>query len=176
MKNRKVTRKIPYEATLGGRRVPFAFATEAWLAPMCVRADAFAELGGFDETLALPGEPGIGLDIHLSLRAGIRGLTVGVHGAEFERGVGGHGTVSDERKTQLRLRKRAEISTRIREVAGCRWPPEMLRRADDLNKAHLVDRAAGAEARHLIDAHCRKFAKHACPPKKPPPRRSLSGD
>ena len=134
MKNPRITRRIPYAY----RGVPFAFATEAWLAPLCVRADVWHDLGGFDESLALSGEPGIGLDIHLSLRAGVLGYSVGVFGALFERGVGGHGTVSSPEKTKLRLRKRAEIGARIRAVAGCRWPPEMLGRARLLNEEAMA--------------------------------------
>ena len=158
MKNPRVTRRIPYAY----RGVPFAFSTEAWLAPLCVRADVWADLGGFDESLALSGEPGIGLDIHLSLRAGVLGYSVGVFGALFERGVGGHGTVSSPEKTKLRLRKRAEIGARIRAVAGCRWPPEMLERARLLNE-ELLDRRPGADqARREAEQKCARFRKHPC--------------
>ena len=158
MKNPRVTRRIPYAY----RGVPFAFATEAWLAPLCVRADVWADLGSFDESLALSGEPGIGLDIHLSLRAGVLGYAVGVFGALFERGVGGHGTVSSPEKTQLRLRKRAEIGARIRGVAGCRWPPEMLERARLLNEELLERRPSAQESRHEAREKCARFRKHPC--------------
>ena len=136
------------------------FATEAWLAPLCVRADVWHDLGGFDESLALSGEPGIGLDIHLSLRAGVLGYAVGVFGALFERGVGGHGTVSSPEKTKLRLRKRAEIGARIRAVAGCRWPPEMLERARLLNEELLERRPGGRGAGGSRGA---RFRKHISP-------------
>ena len=158
MKNPRVTLKIPYAY----RGVPFAFATEAWLAPLCVRADAWDQLGGFDESLALSGEPGIGLDIHLSLRAGVLGYSVGVFGALFERGVGGHGTVSSPEKTKLRLRKRAEIGARIRAVAGCRWPPEMLERARLLNEELLERRPGADQARREAEQKCARFRKHPC--------------
>ena len=158
MKNPRVTRKIPYLHD----GVPFAFATEAWLAPLCVRADVWHDLGGFDESLALSGEPGIGLDIHLSLRAGVLGYTIGVFGALFERGVGGHGTVSSPEKTKLRLRKRAEIGARIRGVAGCRWPPEMLARARSLNEELLERRPGADEARREAEQKCARFRKHPC--------------
>ncbi|CAH0373493.1 unnamed protein product [Pelagomonas calceolata] len=161
MKNPRVTRRIPYAY----RGVPFAFATEAWLAPLCVRADVWADLGGFDESLALSGEPGIGLDIHLSLRAGVLGYAVGVFGALFERGVGGHGTVSSPEKTKLRLRKRAEIGARIRAVAGCRWPPEMLERARLLNE-ELLERRPGTDALREAREKCARFRKHPC--RRPP--------
>ena len=151
MKNPRVTRRIPY-ARFACAAVHESNATpsirvlyrlvDLWLAPLCVRADAWDQLGGFDESLALSGEPGIGLDIHLSLRAGVLGYAVGVFGALFERGVGGHGTVSSPEKTKLRLRKRAEIGARIRAVAGCRWPPEMLERARLLNE-ELLERRPG---------------------------------
>lgn len=179
MKNSKETHPLPFEATLGGfKTVPFMFATEGWLSPLCVRADAWRDVGGFDETLAAPGEPGIGLDIHLSLRAAAaHGFTVGVHGAKFDRGVGGHGTVSDDAKTRLRLKKRAEISQRIRAVAGCRWPPEMLRHARALN-ARLLTPRKGDDVRSAIDAGdvglreteraCRPFLSRPCPPRGPP--------
>ena len=158
MKNPRVTRRIPYAYD----GVPFAFATEAWLAPLCVRADVWADLGGFDESLALSGEPGIGLDIHLSLRAGVLGYAIGVFGALFERGVGGHGTVSSPEKTKLRLRKRAEIGARIRGVAGCRWPPEMLARARSLNEELLSRRPGADEARREAEQKCARFRKHPC--------------
>ena len=158
MKNLRITRRIPYlyDGT------PFAFATEAWLAPLCVRADVWHDLGGFDESLALPGEPGIGLDIHLSLRAGVLGYAIGVFGALFERGVGGHGTVSSPEKTKLRLKKRAEIGARIRAVAGCRWPPEMLARARLLNEELLSRRPGADEARREAEQKCARFRKHPC--------------
>mmetsp|Transcript_10382 Transcript_10382/g.31021 ORF Transcript_10382/g.31021 Transcript_10382/m.31021 type:complete len:350 (+) Transcript_10382:218-1267(+) len=162
MKNPRVTKPLGFEAELNGAFRPFQFATEAWLSPLCARSEVFRELGGFDETLAAPGEPGIGLDIHLSLRAGARGYSIGVLGAAFQRGVGGHGTVSDPAKAALRLRKRQEISLRIRAVAGCRWPPEMLKRADDLNRMLLRDRPRGAKTREVVDAQCAKFMKHPC--------------
>jgi len=158
MKNPRVTRRIPYLHD----GVPFAFATEAWLAPLCVRADVWHDLGGFDESLALSGEPGIGLDIHLSLRAGVLGYAIGVFGALFERGVGGHGTVSSPEKTKLRLRKRAEIGARIRAVAGCRWPPEMLARARSLNEELLSRRPGADEARREAEQKCARFRKHPC--------------
>ena len=158
MKNLRITRRIPYLHD----GVPFAFATEAWLAPLCVRADVWADLGGFDESLALSGEPGIGLDIHLSLRAGVLGYAIGVFGALFQRGVGGHGTVSSPEKTKLRLRKRAEIGARIRAVAGCRWPPEMLERARLLNEELLSRRPGADEARREAEQKCARFRKHPC--------------
>ncbi|KAJ8609829.1 hypothetical protein CTAYLR_008135 [Chrysophaeum taylorii] len=158
MKNFKKTHPIPY---LHGN-IPFMFVTEAWLSPLCVRTDVFRELGGFDETLANAGEPGIGLDIHLSLRAGVLGYTIGVHGAEFDRGVGGHGTVSDPQKAALRLRKRQEISLRIRQVAGCRWPPAMLQRARDLNDRYLTLRPNGRAVLDDIDTRCRPFVARPC--------------
>ena len=172
MKNTKRTRRLPF-LTRAGR--PFMFATEAWLAPMCVRREAFDALGGFDETLTLPGEPGIGLDIHLSLRAAAdHGWTVGVHGATFSRGVGGHGTVSDPAKVAQRLKKREEISARIRQVAGCRWPPEMLRKAADLNAALLQPRPGLADdgARSAIRDQCDAFLARPCPPRRPPQQRN----
>ncbi|KAK7232761.1 hypothetical protein SO694_00037226 [Aureococcus anophagefferens] len=172
MKNAKVTRPLPFVApdlagaAPGRGSPPFAFATEAWLSPLCVRADAWAALGGFDETLSAPGEPGIGLDIHLSLRAAADfGFTVGAHGAKFTRGVGGHGTVSDPAKAALRLRKRNEISQRIRQVAGCRWPPEMLTRAAELNARYLRPRAGAEDQRAAVEAQCKPFLRRPCPPR-----------
>lgn len=166
MKNTKVTHPIPYVADVKGREVPFMFVTEAWLSPLCARADAWRAIGGFDETLSLPGEPGIGLDIHASLRAAaLFGYTIGVHGAEFQRGIGGHGTVSDPAKAALRLRKRTEISARIRNVVGCRWPPEMLGHAFDLNEKLLSKRDGADQQRSSIDSQCRAFLNRPCPPK-----------
>ena len=83
-------------------------------------------------------------------------------GALFERGVGGHGTVSSKEKTQLRLRKRAEIGARIRAVAGCRWPPEMLERARSLNEELLSRRPGADEARREAEQKCARFRKHPC--------------
>jgi len=161
MKNPKVTHRIPYVLdTAAKTSIPFMFATEAWLSPLCARRDVFEELGGFDERLTKPGEPGIGLDIHLSLRAARRGYTVGLHGAEFHRGVGGHGTVSDPAKTALRLKKRQDISTEIRTIAGCRWPPAMLARAAALNKQHL--RIRDDAVVDEIDAKCLAFTSRPC--------------
>mmetsp|Transcript_8231 Transcript_8231/g.28967 ORF Transcript_8231/g.28967 Transcript_8231/m.28967 type:complete len:311 (+) Transcript_8231:195-1127(+) len=165
MKNTKKARPIPYETQSG---VPFMFATEAWLAPLCVRKDAWEKIGGFDETLTLPGEPGIGLDIHLSLRAAAEfGWTVGVHGTTFKRGVGGHGSVSDPAKVALRLRKREEISHRIRQVAGCRWPASMLEHAQALNSALLRPRSGHEGTRAAVAGQCAAFLRRPCPPKRP---------
>lgn len=135
------------------------FVTEAWLSPMCVRTDVWRELGGYDESLTLPGEPGIGLDIHFSLRAGVSGYTIGVHGAPFERGIGGHGSVSDAAKAAKRLQNRQRISLRIRQVAGCRWPPAMLRHVKTLNRRYLTVRTAGSRFLDDIDAKCKTFRK-----------------
>ncbi|KAH8051504.1 hypothetical protein JL722_10676 [Aureococcus anophagefferens] len=149
MKNAKVTRPLPFVApdlagaAPGRGSPPFAFATEAWLSPLCVRADAWAALGGFDETLSAPGEPGIGLDIHLSLRAA----------ADFGF------------TAALRLRKRNEISQRIRQVAGCRWPPEMLNRAAELNARYLRPRAGAEDQRAAVEAQCEPFLRRPCPPR-----------
>lgn len=159
MKNFKKTQKIPYRLLSG---TPFMFVTEAWLSPMCVRKDVWRELGGYDETLAQRGEPGIGLDIHLSLRAGVRGYTVGVHGATFERGVGGHGSVSNPKKEALRLKNRQAISLRIRQVAGCRWPPPMLRHAELLNNRYLAVRDGAESTLDEIDAKCAPFVSRPC--------------
>jgi len=100
MKNFKKTQPIPY---IYKDQFPFMFTTEAWLSPLCIRSDIFREdlSPGFDESLAKSGEPGIGLDIHLSLRAAILGFTIGVHGAKFQRGIGGHGSVSDTKKATI---------------------------------------------------------------------------
>lgn len=159
MKNLRVTQKIPYVY----RDLPFMFVTEAWLSPMCVRTDVFRELNGFDESLSHAGEPGIGLDIHLSLRAGVRGYIAGVYGATFDRGVGGHGTVSDIAKAEARLRKRQEISHRIRQVAGCRWPPSMLQHVRRLNELFLTKRGDGRD-NTLNDIHtrCHPFLNKPC--------------
>lgn len=170
MKNSKVTHPIPFLYN----EMPFMFTTEAWLAPMCVRRDVFLELRGFDETLTRPGQPGIGLDIHLSLRAAIHGFTIGVHGAEFQRGIGGHGTVSDPVKTQLRLDMRQNISRRIRQIAGCRWPPSMLRHVNDLNAKYLAPRPGSLPLRDDLHAKCKTFTSRPCRSSdgaSPPPRR-----
>lgn len=156
MKNFKRTNKIPY---VFRGRIPFMFVTEAWLSPMCVRTDVWRELGGYDESLTLPGEPGIGLDIHFSLRAGVSGYTIGVHGAPFARGIGGHGSVSDAVKTAKRLQNRQRISLRIRQVAGCRWPPAMLRHVKNLNMRYLSVRTSGSRLLDDIDAKCKTFRK-----------------
>lgn len=179
MNNLKKTQPIPWVATGGDylrvplplfKPVPFAFVTEAWLSPMCVRRDVWDALGGFDETLTKPGEPGIGLDIHLSLRALQElGVMSGVHGATFERGVGGHGTVTSPEKAALRLRKRSEISNRIQQIAGCRWPPPFTERAAALNQKFLKKRVGDSfqSTRANLAAKAAEFAKRPCKPPTP---------
>jgi hypothetical protein len=74
--------------------IPFAFVEAVGIGPFFVRRSAFRELGGFDERLSGPGEPGIWLDYELCLRAWTAGLRVGLFGCDgFRRNVGGQGTV-----------------------------------------------------------------------------------
>ena len=93
----------------------------------------------------------------------------GVHGATFERGVGGHGTVTSPEKAALRLRKRSEISNRIQQIAGCRWPPPFTERAAALNQKFLKKRVGDSfqSTRANLAAKAAEFAKRPCKPPTP---------
>ena len=131
------THPIPFAQPSGE---PFMFVTEAWLAPLCVRRDAFERLGGFDETFSRVGEPGVGVDINLALRALRLNLTVGLMESRLVQGAGGHGTVSSEGKLRQRTRARDQNGLRNSEVTGCRhgrWPRDAVGRAMQLNNQLL---------------------------------------
>ena len=61
----------------------------------------------------------------------------------------------------LRSLSEAEIGARIRGVAGCRWPPEMLERARLLNE-ELLQRRPGTDALREAREKCARFRKHPC--------------
>ncbi|WP_339028220.1 glycosyltransferase family A protein [Bradyrhizobium symbiodeficiens] len=75
-------------------KIPFQFVEAVGIGPMFFRRTDFQALGGFDEQLSRPGEPGIWLDYDISLRAWLSDRWVGVYQLKpFERNVGGQGTV-----------------------------------------------------------------------------------
>jgi len=84
---------------------PFMFVVGANSGPVLYRAAAFQQVGGFNLSYSGPGEPGIGFETEISLRLWLRGWQSAIMDCgEFQRGIGGHGTLSSEGKRQLRKR------------------------------------------------------------------------
>ena len=59
------------------------------------------------------------------------------------------------------IKRHPEIGARIRAVAGCRWPPEMLSHARLLNE-ELLERRPGTDALREAREKCARFRKHPC--------------
>ena len=92
-----IDRQLLTHSTIAVRFVRFVN-----LGPLLIRKDVFLALGGFKQSLSRPGEPGIGLDWDLSLRAWEANWHCAVYYAGFENGVGGRHTFSDPRQRDLR--------------------------------------------------------------------------
>lgn len=96
------TEPIQYvDETVG---VPFMYAECVWIAPVFARRSLLEKAGGLDLAIAKRGEPGVWQDCVFSYEAWVNGFTVGVFGANFERGVGGHGSASSPEKIKQRER------------------------------------------------------------------------
>lgn len=96
------TDKIQYVDESTG--VPFMYAECVWIAPVFVRRSLLEKAGGLDLSIAKRGEPGVWQDCVFSYEAWVNGYTVGVFGAEFGRGVGGHGSATSPEKIKQRER------------------------------------------------------------------------
>jgi GT2 family glycosyltransferase len=101
-------RPIPSRVAAGGGSavdgVAFRFVAGVNIGPLLVRRSAFLQAGGFDEAFSCAGEPGIQLDLELSLQLWRRGHQVGVWYSGASNGVGGRKTRSNP--VQFRLRQR----------------------------------------------------------------------
>ena len=87
---------------------PFQWVHGVNIGPLFVRRDTFHVVGGFDESFSCPGEPGIGLDVELSLRVWELGKGVGVYYSGVSNGLYG-------RKTQhAPARRRNEVLNQAR--------------------------------------------------------------
>lgn len=84
--------------------LPFMYAECVWIAPVFVRRSLLEKAGGLDLAVAKRGEPGVWQDCVFSYEAWVNGFTVGVFGAEFGRGVGGHGSATSAEKIKQRGR------------------------------------------------------------------------
>lgn len=63
---------------------PFQFVAHVNIGPYFIRKRYFEELGGWDFSLSKVGEPGIGFDSELCLRAWVKGYEVGYQFAPFK--------------------------------------------------------------------------------------------
>ncbi len=63
---------------------PFQFVAHVNIGPYFIRKKCYEELGGWDFSLSNAGEPGIGFDSELCLRAWVRGYQVGYKFAPFK--------------------------------------------------------------------------------------------
>jgi len=62
----------------------FRFVTHVNIGPYFIRRQAYLAMGGWDRNLSAPGEPGIGFDSELCLRAWISGYEVGYRFVPFK--------------------------------------------------------------------------------------------
>eukprot|EP00316_Scyphosphaera_apsteinii_P008361 CAMPEP_0119336630 /NCGR_PEP_ID=MMETSP1333-20130426/92237_1 /TAXON_ID=418940 /ORGANISM="Scyphosphaera apsteinii, Strain RCC1455" /LENGTH=477 /DNA_ID=CAMNT_0007347473 /DNA_START=16 /DNA_END=1449 /DNA_ORIENTATION=+ len=161
-KRKQITFQIAYERNASR---PFMFVSEAWLAPMCVRRDVFNWVGGFDESLSGKGEPGVGLDIHLSIQSYLKWHVLsGLTHSRFIQGYGGHASVSSARATALRRRLRDQNSARASNLVGCkhgRWPGYLSSAVMSHNKCILKQKKQGKRALSAVEDACQAAAK-AC--------------
>lgn len=96
------TKPLPHIEPVTG--LPFMYAECVWIAPMFIRRSLLRKVGGLELTIARKGEPGVWQDCVLSYEAWVNGFTVGAYSAEFERGVGGHGSATSSAKVKQRER------------------------------------------------------------------------
>lgn len=112
------TVRIPF---LSSRTLhPFMYVECAWIAPVFVRSEALHRVGGLDVGLFREKEPGVWQDCVLSYAAWTAGWRVGVYDAQFQRGVGGHGSTSSPEKAKMRdvVWKRAKEAVDLRYERG----------------------------------------------------------
>lgn len=96
------TKPLPFiEPTTG---LPFMYAECVWIAPVFIRRSLLRKAGGLELTIAKRGEPGVWQDCVFSYEAWVNGFSVGAYSAEFERGVGGHGSATSSMKVKQRER------------------------------------------------------------------------
>jgi hypothetical protein len=65
-------------------KAPFQFVAHVNIGPYFIRKQSYEELGGWDFSLSGVGEPGIGFDSELCLRAWVNGYQVGYKFAPFK--------------------------------------------------------------------------------------------
>ena len=121
-KNPRVTRRIP---RLGVR---WRLRRRRGSHPYGTRADVWADLGGFDESLALSGEPGIGSIFTCRCGPACWAMRWASSALYRSGASAATGRCPRLRKQNCGCGSGAEIGARIRAVAGCRWPPEVCRR------------------------------------------------
>ena len=126
---------------------PFQWVHGVNIGPLFIRRETFHILGGFDESFSCPGEPGIGLDVELSLRVWELGKGVGVYYSGVSNGIGGRKSQSaparrrNEVLNQARCeplwrRLNASISSRIT-VANAQLTTLSVTRAGELRDTRL---------------------------------------
>lgn len=82
--------------------IPFRFVAGVNIGPLLVRRSAFLRAGGFDEAFSCAGEPGIQLDLELSLQLWRLGYEVGVTYSAVSNGVGGRKTRTNRAQKRAR--------------------------------------------------------------------------
>jgi len=86
-------------------KIPFMFMYKVNLSPFILRRDRFLEMGMYHHHFSCAGDPGIGLDFELSIRAWRFGLQTGLYYSNFKLQVGASretGTRSSEKLFQRR--------------------------------------------------------------------------
>ena len=99
--------------------VPFMFVAGVNIGPLLVRREAFLRVGGFDESFSCAGEPGIQLDMELSLALWRAGYQVGLWDSAVTNGVGGRKTRANPEQKRLRVRNDAVNGQRCKSLL--RW-------------------------------------------------------
>ena len=75
-------------------KIPFMFIDGVTIGPIFFKKDLWMQLGGFDLSYSKSGEPGIGYDYEISLRAWSNGWQVGLYGPPpFKKFVYGRGSM-----------------------------------------------------------------------------------
>lgn len=131
------TRRIPFLSKRTYK--PFMYVECGWIAPLIIRSKALHRIGGLDIGLFKVGEPGVWQDCVISYAAWTAGWRVGVYNAEFQRGVGGHGSASSPRKIKMRN----TVWQKAKDAVDSRYDRNYIReRVLDLNEATLTPRYA----------------------------------
>lgn len=116
----------------GGFRASYAACVD--IGPLYARRAAFLELGGFDEGISYPGQAGLGLDFELSIRAWVRGHTVGAVATAPRRWPAGFVMAVPARlNAHARLVEKKKPPRAVTEVTGA--DGQLLRILDEEGKA-----------------------------------------
>jgi hypothetical protein len=95
---------IPLQTASGA---PLRFVAGVNVGPLLLRRETFLQLGGFDEAFSCVGEPGIHLDMDLSLALWRHGWQVAVWYSAVSNGVGGRRTLRNH--AQRRARRQNDV-------------------------------------------------------------------